>query len=196
MKIAFNRDELLEFAEKHFDANAKQNLAWNGRQVRNAFQTATALAEYGRLQKIKTRAEEDETTEEVIKAKYFKKIDLKVEHFKKVAKTARNFEDYMKTVKNNKNSADVARTKGLRNDDFDPNMPQSQKLRQLRRTQTSGPDSPSSIMGTSTPRLGRRSSLQTPVARKDRYNSEVENNEGPDSTISSTAEDDDVSQSD
>lgn len=188
VKIAFDQAKLLEFAEKHYEANAKLNLAWNGRQVRNAFQTAIALAEYGRLQKIKDRAKEDEKSEEAIKAKYYKTIDLKVDHFKRVAKTARTFEDYLKTVKHDKVAADLARARELRNDDFDPRMPQSQKLRHLQRSQTSMPGTPTSMIDVHTPTNNRRKSVHTPAFAQNQSNVEAEKNGYFEAALSSAAE--------
>ncbi|KAF2232372.1 P-loop containing nucleoside triphosphate hydrolase protein, partial [Viridothelium virens] len=46
VKIQFDREQLLNFAKRHFDDTVDYELSWNGRQIRNAFQTAIALAEY------------------------------------------------------------------------------------------------------------------------------------------------------
>lgn len=45
-EMIIDRIGIVDFALKHFEENKKRNTRWNGRQIRNAFQTATALAEY------------------------------------------------------------------------------------------------------------------------------------------------------
>lgn len=44
--MTIDRVGIVDFALRHFEENKKRNTRWNGRQIRNAFQTATALAEY------------------------------------------------------------------------------------------------------------------------------------------------------
>ncbi|KAJ0423901.1 P-loop containing nucleoside triphosphate hydrolase protein [Aspergillus carlsbadensis] len=45
--VKFDRGKLLEFAEEQYNSDTP----WNGRQIRNAFQTAIALADYERAEK-------------------------------------------------------------------------------------------------------------------------------------------------
>ena len=42
--MRFNPDEIMEFAENDYDSS-EPHVRWNGRQIRNAFQIAIALAE-------------------------------------------------------------------------------------------------------------------------------------------------------
>ena len=42
-KILFDKEGLLEFAQRHYEKCQKEGVTWNGRQIRNAFQTAIAL---------------------------------------------------------------------------------------------------------------------------------------------------------
>ena len=72
------RDQILDFAKKHFEELSTSRLGcWNGRQIRNAFQTAIALAEY------KAQA----TGREPV---------LTADHFEDVAKASREFDDYLR----------------------------------------------------------------------------------------------------
>ncbi len=72
------RDQILDFAKKHFEElNASRVGCWNGRQIRNAFQTAIALAEY------KAQA----TGREPV---------LSADHFEDVAKASFEFDDYLR----------------------------------------------------------------------------------------------------
>lgn len=163
VKVTFDQDDLVDFALEHYVTNSELNLAWNGRQIRNAFQTATALAEYDRVQKIKKRvdASKGKKTEEEVRAKHYKSIELKREHFQKVARTAKTFEDYMKSVKKNRTGAEEAHYKGYRNDDFDEDVPQTQKFRGLKKSKTFD-DTPSQTPTTKR----RKSTVVQPLLKK------------------------------
>ena len=43
--MSADEDQIMSYAKFHFQSGKKSDAAWNGRQIRNAFQTATALAE-------------------------------------------------------------------------------------------------------------------------------------------------------
>lgn len=47
--VQANESEILAWAMNHFNTTSAMKVHWNGRQIRNAFQTATALAEYDAL---------------------------------------------------------------------------------------------------------------------------------------------------
>ncbi|KAJ4355135.1 hypothetical protein N0V95_003217 [Ascochyta clinopodiicola] len=49
-RVVADEQEVLRFAEAHFKHHEKSNTRWNGRQIRNAFQTALAMAEYETLE--------------------------------------------------------------------------------------------------------------------------------------------------
>jgi hypothetical protein len=66
---------------------------WNGREIRNAFQTAVALAEYEADQKIKSainKGSADRTEK--------REIELRQDHFEKVVEMSDNFKKYLATV--------------------------------------------------------------------------------------------------
>ena len=72
-------EEILQFAEEHWEENPKAR--WNGRQIRNAFHTAIAMAEFD------ARAEGDgQEPAEIV---------LGREQFAKIASTVRDFDKYM-----------------------------------------------------------------------------------------------------
>ena len=81
------REKILAFAEEHFKDSEKLKTTWNGRQIRNAFQTSIALAEY-----------------EIHKArKRFKmQVDpvprLEAWQFEKVAEASKHFDEYLKAT--------------------------------------------------------------------------------------------------
>lgn len=77
--------EILEFAQKNI-----RKLHWNGRQIRNAFQTAYALAEY----------EASGDGNEKKKKKKSKKgiIHIRQRHFLIVTNAAKDFDAYLKEL--------------------------------------------------------------------------------------------------
>ena len=108
-KLEIEEDEIMKFAGKEF-----QRLKWNGRQVRNAFQTAMALAEY---ETFFPEGTNPISTEQMINdAKEGRQIvKLTVEKFRKVAKAASGFDDYLMSIFG-KDDAERAKHDALRND--------------------------------------------------------------------------------
>ena len=76
-EMTFDRVGIMDFALRHFEENKKRNTRWNGRQIRNAFQTATALAEYGAAAAQKSPA------------------TLEASHFETVAEASFQFDMYI-----------------------------------------------------------------------------------------------------
>ena len=101
-----DRKGILKFASKHYRELAKSETTWNGRQIRNAFQTAIALAEWDAHQG---------------QLKYKSPVPLKPrlepEHFEKVAKASKHFDAYLKETQAG-TVADLARENRERRDDF------------------------------------------------------------------------------
>ncbi|KAI5919615.1 hypothetical protein F4810DRAFT_686268 [Camillea tinctor] len=97
--IDLEHNEILDYAEEFFNEQMESNSGigpvWNGRQIRNAFQSAVALAGY--------------------KHQGTEKIELKREHFSKVAKVSRQFNNYLWSI-HCKSDADKAMTWGIRHD--------------------------------------------------------------------------------
>ncbi|KAI0014590.1 P-loop containing nucleoside triphosphate hydrolase protein [Xylariomycetidae sp. FL0641] len=116
IKVEFDRHDLLEFAEEHYNEHRGRHATWNGRQIRNAFQTAIAMGEYERVSKIKRKGL---TTEEALakgKRKY-RVVQLTRKNLETIAETAQEFEKYMKSV-HRLPDADLAKKEELRDDDF------------------------------------------------------------------------------
>jgi hypothetical protein len=77
-RIDVEYDSIAEYAKQHYKALFKaKRTTWNGRQIKNAFQTAMALAEFDA--KIKRQA----------------KPVLTKEHFEVVAKASEGFDEYL-----------------------------------------------------------------------------------------------------
>ena len=87
LELDFSEDEIRTFAEQHWLENVeKQSRHWNGRQIKNAFQTALALANW-----------------EYYETKQGQKLErplLKAQHFKAVARTSAHFDDYISDIYN------------------------------------------------------------------------------------------------
>lgn len=87
--VTVDAGEIEEFARKHWKENKQAR--WNGRQIRNAFHTAVAMAEFGaRNQKTDTGYDD------------YKDVKIKVgrAEFEKIANTAKEFDAYMTETMN------------------------------------------------------------------------------------------------
>ena len=92
-----DRDIILDYAKEHYKRLSKgYGATWNGRQIKNAFQTAIALAEFD-AKKQKT------------------KPNLTIDHFEVVAKASEGFDEYLSRIHGN--DAERARLHGQRADD-------------------------------------------------------------------------------
>ncbi|KAH7312722.1 hypothetical protein B0I35DRAFT_437585 [Stachybotrys elegans] len=94
--------EILKFGRRHFKTLAKEGYdTWNGRQIRNAFQTAIALAEHANI----TKGEDDP------------KPVLGKEQFEVVADGFREFDNYL-IVTLGLPDSEIANREGVRADGF------------------------------------------------------------------------------
>lgn len=114
--IEFDENDLLRYANTLFQNQANSTGAagrgprWNGRQIRNAFQSAIAIAEYG------TRKGEP--------------ARLDVSHFQKVAKASDAFDDYLRRTKKGFSDADMAENDMMRADTYGLQANQSHMAQQ------------------------------------------------------------------
>jgi hypothetical protein len=129
IKIEFDENELLTFAEKHYQEHEKEKRTWNGRQIRNAFQTAIALGRTDRIKMLKKRGlteqEAEKRAQEKGKDKYLK-IYLTRKNFRKIAQTAKDFEEYMVSVRGDDEG--VAKNEMVRDDRFVPGAGRAAKV--------------------------------------------------------------------
>ncbi|KAK3349555.1 hypothetical protein B0T25DRAFT_504750 [Lasiosphaeria hispida] len=115
VKIEFNRTSLLDYASSHYHKHEQTDSTWNGRQVRNAFQTAIALGHHERLMLIK---DEGLTLDQALQSsdKSLKTVRLTKRNFVKISRTARDFEDYITAIRGPDRK--VAQKSQFRDDDF------------------------------------------------------------------------------
>lgn len=97
--IEFDHADILKYAKVFFESQkrpaARSGPVWNGRQIRNAFQSAVALAAY--------------------RHRGTQKILLTRDHFEKVSKVSNQFNDYLWSIQG-KTDSDKASSWGIRHD--------------------------------------------------------------------------------
>ena len=104
--IYVHEDEIRAFARDHW----RDGHRWNGRQIRNAFHTALALAEYD-FHEACIMCEETGD-------KPPSKPKLLAKHFKAVAQTSAEFDNFLTSVFGGMSHKDKARVAELRNDEW------------------------------------------------------------------------------
>ncbi|KAL9071329.1 MAG: hypothetical protein Q9157_005508 [Trypethelium eluteriae] len=122
VKIQFDREQLLNFAKRHFDDTVDYELSWNGRQIRNAFQTAIALAEYDLEARIKKDGASDE---QVAAKKKYRTANLTKNHFRTVSQAISGFDQYLLDVHKHHSQSQLAEAEELRSDGWTPTKDQS-----------------------------------------------------------------------
>ncbi|KAI4701606.1 hypothetical protein J4E81_003346 [Alternaria sp. BMP 2799] len=101
--------EILKFAKEHYMELKKAGSgSWNGRQIRNAFQTAIALAEF----------ETTEKNDEHGVGHKPHRVELSQEHFSTVAKASAEFDTYLKSTLGGQTESDIARLEQTRMDEY------------------------------------------------------------------------------
>jgi hypothetical protein len=96
--IVFDEDSILDFAESYWDeCEDMGRRPWNGRQIRNSFQSAMSLAEFD--------------------AKDGQNPVMTRRHFEMITKASQDFDDYLKRVHG---GDEVARAKRLQDRDDTP----------------------------------------------------------------------------
>lgn len=118
--IKFNREKLLKFAERDFQRREGNGKPWNGRQIRNAFNTAIGLGRFQRLRMLSEKGispEEAATSED----KQLKEIKLTKTNFNDISTVARSFEDYIQDLRGM--DSDNARLSRVRDDHWGSDGP-------------------------------------------------------------------------
>ncbi|KAL2858268.1 hypothetical protein BJX68DRAFT_262805 [Aspergillus pseudodeflectus] len=97
VRVELNEKRIMKFAEAQWEAGSR----WNGRQIKNAFQTAVALADWDSLKKPKDGPSAPK---------------LRTKHIQAVVKTSNHFELYLTQVR--RSDPERAKMHGLRRDDL------------------------------------------------------------------------------
>ncbi|KAI9807713.1 MAG: hypothetical protein M1826_004541 [Phylliscum demangeonii] len=124
--LVIDDDEIRMFAEDHWIEHHHAIGKWNGRQIRNAFQTASALALYeAHMQNVERlpKAQSVAGAEDVNVNVNVKVVPIAPQlgrrHFERVAKSTLQFDQYMEETLG-KSDADAAHFRGDRTDRFRP----------------------------------------------------------------------------
>ena len=113
-KLEASERDLLDFAITHFKKNVPRKTRWNGRQIRNACQTAAALAEFEAHNKPQPESSVETSSTETTTVI----AQLQVKHFEIVAEAALQFDTYIEeTIAYNQ--SDRAYQAKERSDHFD-----------------------------------------------------------------------------
>jgi hypothetical protein len=124
IKVSFDRESLLSFAERHYHRRERSDSTWNGRQIRNAFQIALAMGHSQRLNMLARKGiKPEEATSSRKKALMVAKLTKT--NMQNIAQTTRAFEDYIQHLRGN--DSDLARQTEVREDHFDPAAPLAMK---------------------------------------------------------------------
>ena len=110
-RIKLDVEALIQYAKNLFMTQHTQKEygpVWNGRQVRNAFQTAVALAGF--------RCQPDQ------------EIELTQDQFERVSNASNHFNKYMWSVKRTMTDADMARLGMIRDDSYLLSSPAQQMI--------------------------------------------------------------------
>lgn len=114
--VEYDEEEINTFARNHYNKNIKTNSKWNGRQIRNAFETALALARYDRLEKLD---EKRVSEEDALKKRKYRTVKLRKKHFAKVAEVTVEYHNYIYRMQKNKTTEEMAaelQTRALESD--------------------------------------------------------------------------------
>jgi hypothetical protein len=134
------REEIIAFAKRHFRDN--EDARWNGRQIRNAFQTAIAIAKHGA--RSGQRSDSGATAG-------FVPVVLDASHFDIVAKASRAFDDYINDVYHGMTTSKRVYDLFLRSDQW--GMPEEANPMNTRFSKP-GPKHPAQMHNSSRPAYG------------------------------------------
>lgn len=123
--ITFDRGKLLRFAEKDFLRREQKGKPWNGRQIRNAFNTAIGLGRYQRLQSLRDKGISPNEAA-ACGEKKFMTVKLTKRNFEDVAAAALSFEDYIQDLRGMTDS-EIARLAKVRDDHWGSESPAAVK---------------------------------------------------------------------
>lgn len=113
IQIEFDNLKILEYAKKHYLKlkSRDEQSTWNGRQIRNAFQTAVALAKYDRQHEIQKAGL---SQKEAMKRKKYRTAKLKRVHFQRVSDVMQDYDQYVEIMHDSRGPDDWAAMHDLR----------------------------------------------------------------------------------
>lgn len=149
--IQFNEKDIFAYAKNHFAETFPRGANWNGRQIRNAFQTASALAEFEAQEKNKKlKARSLETGDGFVPVN----PQLSVKHFEEIAWASYEFDKYISETKG-LTEAEIAHMEGQRMDAFRSSRRQVRDREQLPTQIRESPARTSILNHRPRPKVGR-----------------------------------------
>ena len=116
-RLRIRGDEIIEFAEDHYSSN-DQRVRWNGRQIRNAFHIAVALAENEAVEAAEAAERAAAAGEKPNGRRTQRKPTLRARHFQVVEEASSKFDEYLTSVLGMA-QAERARQQSHRQDDWE-----------------------------------------------------------------------------
>lgn len=120
-EVKIDHESILDYAEWYYENWPDHR--WNGRQIRNAFQTANSFAQFDMWNDSVDHDELDDLASDEVGERSSDKVQpvLDWRHFQLVAETVRRFDQYL-TEAIGESEAEAASSWGLRADEHDPNQ--------------------------------------------------------------------------
>jgi hypothetical protein len=116
MKVKFDRDDLLEYAINHYRQHEPLGMAWNGRQIRNAFQLAIQLGYHDLEKRLKEKGlTPPEAARHPKPKRWMTTVYLTPRNIRSIARIADEFENYLNLTRGM--DREYAIDHNLRNDD-------------------------------------------------------------------------------
>jgi SpoVK/Ycf46/Vps4 family AAA+-type ATPase len=136
-EVEISDKEIHKWAKKRLTSSDKSlRIYWNGRQIRNAFQTALALAEFEAQQQQGKQAAKAGTADDSVEPAPPK---VTKEHFKRIAKAIAHFDNYLTQVHFGQDEDSIARRNEERGDN--PPKPKQRKSDKKDESDTSDDES-------------------------------------------------------
>ncbi|ROV89583.1 hypothetical protein VMCG_09944 [Cytospora schulzeri] len=94
-ELVIKEDEILSFADKHFDNNGESRGRWNGRQIRNAFQISSGLAHYHFAEGVNEAMKQgmDPPAAPLLDSTLFEKVQMATQNFDKYMRETKGVDD-------------------------------------------------------------------------------------------------------
>ncbi|KAI1297570.1 hypothetical protein F5Y03DRAFT_278096 [Xylaria venustula] len=92
--LRINESQIIDFAARHFDENARSTGGWNGRQIRNAFQIASSLAHHNYTIQVENAREmgQQPPAAPVLDRSLFEKVQMSTQSFDRHMSESKGFD--------------------------------------------------------------------------------------------------------
>ena len=93
--LVVKESEIIDFAGKHYEDNARSTGCWNGRQIRNAFQIASSLAHHNYATSVevaRSRGQQPPAAP-ILDRSLFEKVQMSTQSFDRHMKDSKGFDD-------------------------------------------------------------------------------------------------------